>query len=209
MAKAGKTPSHAESTNQPKHHPDKLEKCWEPDTPRGGYRPYKVQVTNRAKVNGVEKLTFMLVPKDGKTPAPGPFTVEIPGETVYVWSERPSTAQLVEQGGPAYGFLYLSDQWAKEFKVDRNVYAESGGGKFPIAAGTKRLQQLFEALEDEVTQRKLLDAVDALLGQEPLTHKPTRDELRERMNSERVREKLVDALAALVEAVPLEDKVHG
>jgi hypothetical protein len=208
MTKAGKTFSFAESTQQPTQHPDLLVKCWQPNTLEG-YLPYKVKVTQPAAQHGGRQLTFVLAHEEATTKTPREFSVQMPGQVSYVWSERPSTAQLVVPGGPAYGFLYLTDTWARQFKVDPAIYAETGGGKFPISAGTKRLQNLYEALNDKTAQDMLLDALDTVLGPPSEKHRPTREGLSERMNSELTRMKLLDALDALAKAMPVEDRSNA
>lgn len=59
--------------------------------------------------------------------------------TTAVWADLPSTAQLVPtpvpSTGDVFGFLFLTEAWAKgKFLIPITDYSEGGGGKWPIGA---------------------------------------------------------------------------
>lgn len=165
MSGAVPSSSFAGSTREPTRHPDELKAWWHAEM--AVYRPYKVKVVKQLPdtAHGLVRLTFVLATEEAeprKTP-PREFTIDVPGHPKQAWTDRPSTAQMVVSQERPYGFLFLTDEWAKSEGVDPDVYAESGGtgggGKWPIGTDAERV---LLAMQDETTRKKLLAVLDAI-----------------------------------------------
>jgi hypothetical protein len=124
-----------------------------------GYRCCRALVTKHVPLEKMppdanpaeEEINFRLIKPDGSHAPPLPRPLSLVSDSGSIWSDYPSTIQLVDTtlpGGPRYGFVYLSDKFLEAQGLTH--YVVPGLIKWPQVAALSmgRMRRALEILTE-------------------------------------------------------------